>query len=118
MAVYRINWAGIQANSNNLTCTFSVFANFGDAVLEGAEVETNGQLTARVSAGVSASNITTELQTGLSVIGLIAGRSRLICATLAVCSIWADDLSIFEGNDGFARLDYHIPGPHLRIIPD
>jgi len=109
MAVYRINWAGIQ-QQHNLTCTFSVFANFGDAVLEGAEVETNGQLTARVSAGVSASNIHTELQQDFPLLGSLRGDPVLSVPRWQYAVYGQTTFPIFEGNDGFARLDYQYTG--------
>jgi outer membrane receptor protein involved in Fe transport len=108
-AAYRINWKDIQ-QSHLLPCGFGVQDNFGAAVIKGAELEANAQLTYRVSAGLSATYLHTELLQGSPPIGSHAGDPIQHVPNWQYALYAQTTIPVMQADDGFARLDYQYTG--------
>jgi outer membrane receptor protein involved in Fe transport len=129
-AVYRINWSGIQQFVLLPSCGFGYAANSGDAVNKGVELEVGGQLTRRLSAGLSGGYTQAHLQ---------QNTPPNVCLATGSCAMAGDQIEnvpnwqfavyaqttfpMLERDDGFARLDYqytgHSFGEYIRkILPD
>jgi outer membrane receptor protein involved in Fe transport len=108
-AVYRINWANIQ-QSAELQCGFGITTNFGSAVIKGAELEVNDQLTHRVNVGLSAAHLHTELQQDLPLLGAFSGDPIESVPNWQYALYAQTTFPLLEADDGFARLDYQYTG--------
>jgi iron complex outermembrane receptor protein len=108
-SAYRINWANIQQGLL-LPCGFGVSENFGSAVIKGAELEANVQLTHQVSAGLSATYLHTELLQASPLSGSLAGDPIQYVPSWQYALYAQTRFALFEADDGFARLDYQYTG--------
>jgi iron complex outermembrane recepter protein len=108
-SLYRTNWANIQQGLL-LPCGFSVAENFGSAVIKGAELEAHVQLTHRLSAGLSATYLHTELLQSSSLSGAVAGDPIQYVPNWQYALYTQTSFPILESEDGFARLDYQYTG--------
>jgi len=108
-AAYRINWNDIQ-EGHLLQCGFGVADNFGAAVIKGAELEASAQLTHRVSAGLSATYLHTELLQAAPLAGAQAGDPIQYVPNWQYALYAQTTLPVMQADDGFARLDYQYTG--------
>lgn len=111
-AVYRINWTDIQ-QGRNLPCGFSVAANFGGAVIKGAELEFSALLTQQMSAGLSATYMHTELQQDVIVNGVppaFAGDPIQAVPNWQYSVYVETKFTVLQASDTFARMDYQYTG--------
>jgi iron complex outermembrane recepter protein len=108
-ALYRINWSKIQ-QEDLLACGFSYDTNFGDAVIKGAEIEMRGQLSNRMSAGVSGDYISARLQQGDPTLGALAGDQIENVPGWQFALYGMTTFPILLNDDGYARLDYQYTG--------
>jgi iron complex outermembrane receptor protein len=108
-AAYRINWKDIQ-QAQLLQCGYTIAANFGAAVVKGAEFEVNDQLTRRVSAGLSATYLRAELQQDEPPLGAFSGDQIEQVPKWQYALYAQTTFPLLEADDGFARLDYQYTG--------
>jgi outer membrane receptor protein involved in Fe transport len=108
-AAYRINWNNIQQGIL-LQCGLSTISNFGSAVVKGAELEINGQLTPRISGGLSATYLHAKLQQDLPLLGALAGDQIEQVPNWQYALYAQTTFPVLETNDGYARLDYQYTG--------
>jgi len=111
-AAYRINWANIQ-QGELLPCGFRVAANFGSAVIKGAELEVSAQLTHSVSAGLSTTYLHTQLQQDLPLLGANTGDPIQSVPKWQYALYAETTFPLLEANNGFAgfaRVDYQYTG--------
>jgi outer membrane receptor protein involved in Fe transport len=108
-AAYRINWADIQ-EGHLLQCGFGVADNFGAAVIKGGELEAHAQLTHRVSAGLSATYLHTELLQASPFSASLAGDPIQYVPNWQYALNVQTTIPVMQTDDGFARLDYQYTG--------
>lgn len=108
-AAYRINWTDIQ-QGELLPCGFGVAENFGSAVIKGAELEASAQVTRRVTAGLSATYLHTQLVQPSPVLGALAGDPIEFVPNSQYALYAQTTFPIREASDGFARVDYQYTG--------
>ena len=111
-AAYRINWNDIQ-EQRLLPCGFGVADNFGDAVIKGAELEASARLTQRISAGLSATYLHTELLQGSALSGAQPGDPIEYVPNWQYALHVQTTLPVFQPDDGFVRLDYQYTGSSI-----
>jgi len=108
-AAYRINWNDIQ-EGHLLQCGFGVQDNFGAAVIKGAELEARAQLTNRLTGGLSATYLHTELLQASPSSGALAGDPIQYVPNWQYALYAQTTLPVMQADDGFARLDYQYTG--------
>lgn len=108
-AAYRIDWTDIQQGLL-LPCGFGIANNYGAAVIKGAELEASAQLTHRVSAGLSATYLHTELLQASPISGALAGDPIQFVPTWQYALYAQTTFPLLQADDGFARLDYQYTG--------
>jgi outer membrane receptor protein involved in Fe transport len=108
-AAYRVNWSKIQQGLF-LPCGFFTYANFGDAVVKGGELEVNTQLTNRVSAGLSGTYMNAELQQTNPATGAVAGDQIEYVPNWQGALYGQTTFPLLEAADGFARLEFQYTG--------
>lgn len=106
---YRTDWSDIQQGIT-LPCGFNLITNFGAAQIDGAELEVNGKLTDRVSAGLSGTYLKAKLQQDLPTLGAFEGDQILYVPEWQYSLYAETTFPILETNEGFARLDYQYTG--------
>jgi iron complex outermembrane receptor protein len=113
-AAYRMNWQDIQQVAE-VFCTGGLAAfplvNSGDAVVKGGELEANVQLTPRLTTGVSATYLHSELLQDSPVAGGgLAGDPILAVPNWNYALYAQTSFPVLLSDDGFARVDYQYTG--------
>lgn len=111
-AAYRINWNNIQ-EQRLLPCGFGVADNFGNAVIKGAELEVSTRLTERMSAGLSATYLHTELLQGSALSGAQPGDPIEYVPNWQYSLYAQTTFPVFQASDGFGRIDYQYTGSSI-----
>lgn len=108
-AAYRIDWTNIQ-QARVLQCGLGIQTNFGSAVVKGTELEASAQLTHRVSAGLSATYLHTEMQQDEPALDVFKGDPILAVPKWQYALYAQTTFPLLQANDGFARVDYQYTG--------
>jgi iron complex outermembrane recepter protein len=108
-AAYRIDWKDIQ-QGYLLQCGTVLSSNFGSAVVKGAELEVNDRLTQRITAGLSGTYMSAELQQSNAATGALAGDQIEYVPNWQYAIYAQTTFPLLKADDGFARVDYQYTG--------